>query len=62
MGVLLYNNEIIVSHFDIQAWYNISQHITGESYYKIFSAKRKSLLGKRYFIVLNDMWDGMAMG
>ncbi|KAG5587528.1 hypothetical protein H5410_047962 [Solanum commersonii] len=25
MGELLYNNEIIASHFDVRAWYNISQ-------------------------------------
>ena len=78
MGVLLYNNEIIVSHFDVRAWCIISQtynrkellqdifsQVTGfmvkvDEVGELADMLRKSLLGKRYFIVLDDMWDSMA--
>ncbi|KAH0738657.1 hypothetical protein KY290_037362 [Solanum tuberosum] len=74
---LLYNNEVIVSHFDVRAWYIISQtynwrellrdifsQVTGfkikvDEVGKLADMLQKSLLGKRYFIALDDMWDGM---
>nr|XP_016503696.1 PREDICTED: putative late blight resistance protein homolog R1A-3 [Nicotiana tabacum] len=74
----LYNNNIIVSHFDVRAWCVISQtYNRRELLQQIFSQVtcsnekgdkddiladmlRKSLMGKRYLIVLDDMWDGMA--
>ncbi|XP_059289534.1 LOW QUALITY PROTEIN: putative late blight resistance protein homolog R1A-3 [Lycium ferocissimum] len=74
----LYNNDIIVSHFDIQAWCIISQtynrkELLREIFSQVTGSKdevgevgeladklRKSLMGKRYLIVLDDMWDGMA--
>nr|XP_019071116.1 putative late blight resistance protein homolog R1A-3 [Solanum lycopersicum] len=72
---LLYNNEIIVSHFDVRAWCIISQtynrkellqdifsQVTGfmvkvDEVGELADMLRKSLLGKWYFIVLDDMWD-----
>ncbi|KAH0639860.1 hypothetical protein KY290_038406 [Solanum tuberosum] len=75
---LLYNNEIIVSNFDVRAWCIISQtynrkellqdifsQVTGfkvkvDEVGELADMLRKRLLGKRYFIVLDDMWDGMA--
>ncbi|XP_049354570.1 putative late blight resistance protein homolog R1B-16 [Solanum verrucosum] len=75
---LLYNNKIIVSHFDVRAWCVISQtynrkELLQDIFSQVIGFKvkvdevgeladmlRKSLLGKRYFIVLDDMWDGMA--
>ncbi|KAF3673459.1 putative late blight resistance protein -like protein R1B-14 isoform 2 [Capsicum annuum] len=74
----VYNKDMIVSHFDVQAWCIISQsynltellqdifsQVTGSKdngdKEDILSAKlRKSLMGKRYLIVLDDMWDCMA--
>ncbi|WMV47469.1 hypothetical protein MTR67_040854 [Solanum verrucosum] len=73
---LLYNNEVIVSHFDVRAWYIISQtynwrellryifsQVTGfkikvDEVGKLADMLQKRLLGKRYFIALDDMWDG----
>lgn len=75
---LLYNNDTIVSHFDVRVWYTISQiynrrellrdifsQVTGfkvkvDEVSELADMLRKSLLGKRYFIVLDDMWDVMA--
>ncbi|KAG5587013.1 hypothetical protein H5410_047447 [Solanum commersonii] len=75
---LLYNNKIIVSHFDVRAWCIISQtynrkELLQDIFSQVIGFKVKvdevgeladmlwkSLLGKRYFIVLDDMWDGMA--
>ncbi|KAM3357273.1 hypothetical protein P3S68_023987 [Capsicum galapagoense] len=74
----VYDDKIIVSHFDIQAWCVISQRYNRRDLLKkIFSQVtgsmdegekddiladklRKSLIGKRYLIALDDMWDGMA--
>nr|XP_016498640.1 PREDICTED: putative late blight resistance protein homolog R1A-3 [Nicotiana tabacum] len=74
----LYNNDIIVYHFDVRAWCVISQtysrrellqeifnQVTGskdkvDEVGKLADMLRKSLIGKRYLIVLDDMWDFMA--
>ncbi|KAH0634526.1 hypothetical protein KY284_037312 [Solanum tuberosum] len=74
----LYNNDIIVSRFDVRAWCIISQtysrrellqeifsQVTGskdkeDEVGKLADRLRKSLMGKRYLIVLDDMWDCMA--
>ncbi|KAG5588703.1 hypothetical protein H5410_049137 [Solanum commersonii] len=74
----VYDNESIVSRFDVRAWCIISQtYSRKELLQEIFSQVtgykdkvdevgeladrlRKSLMGKRYLIVLDDMWDGMA--
>ncbi|WMV48551.1 hypothetical protein MTR67_041936 [Solanum verrucosum] len=74
----LYNNNIIVSRFDVRAWCIISQtysrrellqeifsQVTGskdkeDEVGKLADRLRKSLMGKRYLIVLDDMWDCMA--
>ncbi|KAK4356779.1 hypothetical protein RND71_022389 [Anisodus tanguticus] len=74
----LYNNDIIVSHFDVRAWCIISQtynrrDLLQEIFSQVTGSKdngdkddvladmlRKSLIGKRYLIVLDDMWDGVA--
>uniref|UniRef100_M1AV54 Tospovirus resistance protein B n=1 Tax=Solanum tuberosum TaxID=4113 RepID=M1AV54_SOLTU len=74
----LYNNDIIVSHFDVRAWCIISQtysrrELLQEIFSQVMGSKdkedavgeladrlRKSLMGKRYLIVLDDMWDCMA--
>nr|XP_009777374.1 PREDICTED: putative late blight resistance protein homolog R1A-3 isoform X1 [Nicotiana sylvestris]XP_009777375.1 PREDICTED: putative late blight resistance protein homolog R1A-3 isoform X1 [Nicotiana sylvestris] len=74
----LYNNDIIIYHFDVRAWCVISQtysrrELLQEIYNQVTRCKdkvddigeladmlRKSLIGKRYLIVLDDMWDFMA--
>ncbi|KAM3249955.1 hypothetical protein P3L10_011725 [Capsicum annuum] len=74
----LYNDNIIVSHFDVRAWCIVSQRynqigILQEIFSQVTGSKdngdevgeladklRKSLMGKRYFIVLDDMWNCMA--
>ncbi|KAK4380588.1 hypothetical protein RND71_002450 [Anisodus tanguticus] len=74
----LYNNDIIVSRFDVRAWCIVSQtynrrKLLQEIFSQVTGSKdkgdevgeladllRKSLMGKRYLIVLDDMWDGMA--
>ncbi|KAH0661862.1 hypothetical protein KY290_030017 [Solanum tuberosum] len=75
---MLYDNRIIISHFDVRAWCTVSQtYNRRELLQDIFSQVtdsedkgdkddvladmlRKNLIGKRYIIVLDDMWDGMA--
>nr|ANJ02805.1 R8 resistance protein [Solanum demissum] len=74
----LYNNDIIVSRFNVRAWCIISQtysrrellqeifsQVTGskdkeDEVGKLADRLRKSLMGKRYLIVLDDMWDCMV--
>jgi len=74
----LYNNDIIVYHFDVRAFCIISQtysrrvllqeifnQVTGskdkaDEVGELADMLRKSLIGKRYLIVLDDMWDFMA--
>ncbi|OIT06582.1 putative late blight resistance protein -like r1b-17 [Nicotiana attenuata] len=74
----LYNNDIIVYHFDVRAWCVISQtysrrELLQEIFSQVTGSKdkedkddiladklRKSLMGKRYLIVLDDMWNFMA--
>ncbi|XP_075113010.1 putative late blight resistance protein homolog R1A-3 [Nicotiana tabacum] len=74
----LYNDDIIVSHFDVRAWCIISQtynrsELLQELLRQVTNYKdegdkddvladklRKCLMGKRYLIVLDDMWDFMA--
>ncbi|PHT38877.1 hypothetical protein CQW23_22450 [Capsicum baccatum] len=74
----LYDDESVVSHFDVRAWCIISQtyncrELLQDIFSRVTSSKdkgdkndiladklRKSLMGKRYLIVLDDMWDGMA--
>ncbi|XP_015162514.1 putative late blight resistance protein homolog R1A-3 [Solanum tuberosum] len=72
----LYNNDIIVSHFDVRAWGIISQtynriellqdifsQVTGSKGEKddvLAEMLKKKLTVKRYLIVLDDMWDGKA--
>nr|ASM58523.1 NB-LRR tospovirus immune receptor [Solanum huaylasense] len=74
----LYNNDIIVSRFDVRAWCIISQtYNRRELLQDIFSQVtgsddngatvdvladmlRRKLMGKRYLIVLDDMWDCMV--
>ncbi|KAJ8574227.1 hypothetical protein K7X08_026032 [Anisodus acutangulus] len=74
----LYNNDIIVSRFDVRAWCIVSQtynrrKLLQEIFSQVTGSKdkgdevgeladllRKSLMGKRYLIVLDDMWDRMA--
>ncbi|PHT39446.1 hypothetical protein CQW23_23019 [Capsicum baccatum] len=74
----LYNDDIIVSRFDVRAWCTISQSYNWrELLQEIFSQTtgskdkgdkddiladevRKILMGKRYLIVLEDIWDSKA--
>ncbi|KAL3336691.1 hypothetical protein AABB24_029385 [Solanum stoloniferum] len=75
----IYNNRIIIEHFDVRAWCSVSQtynrrelvlqilkQITGDhrsNYVNLDYPEdilRKCLYGKRYFIVLDNMWDGKA--
>ncbi|KAF3682977.1 putative late blight resistance protein -like protein R1B-14 isoform 2 [Capsicum annuum] len=74
----VYNNDMIVSLFDVQACCIISQsynlrELLQEIFSQVTSSKdngdegdilsdklRKSLIGKRYLIVLDDMWDCMS--
>ncbi|KAM3327407.1 hypothetical protein P3S67_002533 [Capsicum chacoense] len=74
----VYNNDMIVSRFDVQACCIISQsynlrELLQEIFSQVTSSKdngdeedilsdklRKSLIGKRYLIVLDDMWDCMS--
>nr|XP_016434516.1 PREDICTED: putative late blight resistance protein homolog R1A-3 [Nicotiana tabacum] len=75
---MVYNKDIIVSHFDGLAWCVISQtynrrellqvlvsqvidyNDTGDMDDVLAAMLRKSLIGKRYLIVLDDMWDVKA--
>ncbi|KAK4737810.1 hypothetical protein R3W88_001507 [Solanum pinnatisectum] len=75
----LYNNDIIVSHFDVREWCIITQtynrrELLQEIFSQVTGSKdegdkddiladmlRKSLMGKRYLIVLDDMWDDLRL-
>ncbi|WMV33649.1 hypothetical protein MTR67_027034, partial [Solanum verrucosum] len=75
---MLYDNRIIISHFDVRAWCTVSQtynrrELLQDIFSQVTNSKdkgdkddvladmlRKNLIGKRYIIVLDDMWDGMA--
>ncbi|KAK4706852.1 hypothetical protein R3W88_033569 [Solanum pinnatisectum] len=53
----VYNNDIIVSCFNVRAWCIISQtYNRRELLQEIF----RHVMGQRYLIVLDDMWDGTA--
>ncbi|KAK4715368.1 hypothetical protein R3W88_013706 [Solanum pinnatisectum] len=75
----MYNNRIIIEHFDVRAWCSVSQtynrrelvlqilkQITGDqssNYVNLDYPEdilRKCLYGKRYFVVLDNIWDGKA--
>ncbi|KAG5607656.1 hypothetical protein H5410_029148 [Solanum commersonii] len=61
----VYNDKSIVDHFDVCAWCTVDQELIG--FKERFSENdidddvadnlRKKLCGKRYLIVLDDMWD-----
>ncbi|KAM3249947.1 hypothetical protein P3L10_011717 [Capsicum annuum] len=57
---MVYDDKIIVSHFDIQSCQVTGSMDEGEKDDILADKLRKSLIGKRYLISLDDLWDGMA--
>ncbi|CAN4101964.1 unnamed protein product [Withania somnifera] len=54
----VYNDKSVSSHFDLRAWCTVDQaNDKKELLEKIFNQLRKQLFGKRYLIVLDDLWD-----
>ncbi|CAN4102005.1 unnamed protein product [Withania somnifera] len=55
----VYIDESVSSHFDIRAWCTVGQEYNEKKLLeKIFNqVLRKQLFGKRYLIVLDDLWD-----
>ncbi|OIT39724.1 putative late blight resistance protein -like r1b-17 [Nicotiana attenuata] len=70
----IYNDKSVLSHFDIHAWCTVDQEydeknlleklfkqVTGSnSTFDVADELRKHLFGKRYLIVLDDLWDTTA--
>ncbi|KAM3356825.1 hypothetical protein P3S68_023539 [Capsicum galapagoense] len=69
----VYNDERVCSHFDLRAWLTVGQEYDEKKLLKLFNQVtgdlkfrkdidvadmlRKHLIGKRYLIVLDDVWD-----
>ncbi|KAM3328328.1 hypothetical protein P3S68_033020 [Capsicum galapagoense] len=72
----IFNSRSIIDHFDVRAWCSVGQiygvrklfleilkQITGNSYVNVDDPNeevRKHLFGKRYLIVLDDLWEDLA--
>ncbi|KAH0657477.1 hypothetical protein KY289_026225 [Solanum tuberosum] len=54
----VYKDKSISSHFDLRAWCTVDQeHDEKKLLGTIFNQLRRQLYGKRYLIVLDDVWD-----
>ncbi|KAM3269467.1 hypothetical protein P3S67_030349 [Capsicum chacoense] len=72
----IFNSRSIIDHFDVRAWCSLGQiynvrklfieilrQITGDSYVNVDDPDdmlRRKLYGKRYLIVLDDIWESKA--